>query len=86
MNPRLHRGKAPHRDHGTGLRWPAGRRLRRPGGPGRDPPGSRHGRSCPAGLAVHAAGPMLTMALTRIVLTVAPRTTYTAPGLSQAKR
>ena len=33
-----------------------------------------------------AAGPMLTTVLTRIVLTIAPQTTDTAPGLSQAKR
>jgi len=61
---------------------PGGRRHR----PVRDPPGSCRVRARPAGLAVRAAEPMLTMVLPRIVLAVAPQTTDTAPGLSQAKR
>jgi hypothetical protein len=56
--------QAPHRDHGTGLRRPGSQCGRHPRGPCRDPPGSCHGRSSPAGFAVPAAGPMLTMPLT----------------------
>jgi hypothetical protein len=61
MNPRLHPGKLLIVTMALASGRPGGQH-RRPGSPGRDPPGSSRRRCRPAGLPLHAAGPVPTFA------------------------